>query len=201
MGHLRVFRSKAYVKIPIDKNGHQINGGSKLDDRTMVGKLVGYLPGHGGYRVLLDDGRVVRSKDVEFEEGKPHLTISNDSGDIDDDHPYKAPSATKPPATEPTATTSVTPSGTSTTEVVVEETVQLPPHVDRSIPAVSEYWKPEQDKRAPKPTEKARQNITAAYVSVSSPNAEDFAEVHRESDEVVLGMTAESTNLEVPGNQ
>ena len=84
--HLHVFGSTVYVKIPIDKNGgQQINGGSKLDDRTMVGKLIGYLPGHGGYQVLLGDGRVVRSKDVDFDEGNPHLTTSGDgNGDVND---------------------------------------------------------------------------------------------------------------------
>ena len=69
VSHLRVFGSTAWVKLPIDKNGRQVNGGSKLDDRTVKGCLVGYMPGHGGYRILLDDGRIVRSKDVVFEEG------------------------------------------------------------------------------------------------------------------------------------
>ena len=200
VGHLRVFGSKAYVKIPIDKNEQQINGGSKLDNRMMVGKLIGYLPGHGGYQVLLDDRRVVRSKDVEFEEGKPHLMIPNNSGDTDDNY-SKRTLATKPPATELTATTSVTLPGTDATEIVVEEMVPLPPPTDHSIPAVSEYWKPVNERQIPKPTEKARQNITVAYASVSLPNTADFADVHHKSNEAVLGMTAESTDLEVPANQ
>ena len=79
--------------------------------------------------------------------------------------------------------------------------VQLPPQTDCSIPTVSDYWKPEREKRVPKPTEKARQNVTTAYVSAPSPNAEDFIEVHQDDGEVKLGMTANSTNLEVPTNQ
>ena len=107
----------------------------------------------------------------------------------------------KPPATQPTATTSVTPPSTEATKTVVEEVVSLPPPTDCSIPAVSEYWRPENEKWVPKPTEKARQNITAAYASVSSPNAADFADVNHEANEAILGMTVESNNPKVPGNQ
>ncbi len=72
VSHLHTFGCKVFVKIPTDANGHQVNGGSKLDDRTLQGTFIRYLPGHRGYRILLDDGKVMKSKDVEFIEGPAH---------------------------------------------------------------------------------------------------------------------------------
>ena len=72
VSHLRTFGCKVYVKVPVDSNGRQVNGGSKLDERTLEGTFIGYLQGHRGYRVLMKDSRVIKSKDVEFLEGPAH---------------------------------------------------------------------------------------------------------------------------------
>ena len=87
------------MKIPIDANGRQVNGGSKLDDRTIPGKFVGYLPGHAGYRILLEDGRVMKSKDVEFIEDQPHHTLNV----IDDDDDIGGSTVKLPTVTQLTA--------------------------------------------------------------------------------------------------
>ncbi len=34
------------------------------------------MTGHSGYRILLDDRRIVHSKDVVFEEGRGHRTMN-----------------------------------------------------------------------------------------------------------------------------
>ena len=79
-----------HVRIPMDANGRQVNGGSKLDARTVKGIFIGYLPshgGHGGYRILLSDGQIMKSKDIEFIKGTAHRTIhTNEDESDDDDH-------------------------------------------------------------------------------------------------------------------
>ncbi len=78
VGHLRVWGSICYTKIPTAK-GH-----SKLSPRGQKGQFVG-LAGHGSYRVLLDEvpgNKVIISRDVIFEELAPTRTISPHEGEI-----------------------------------------------------------------------------------------------------------------------
>ena len=161
----------------------------------MVGKLIGYLPGHRGYRVLLGDGlgRVVRSKDVDFDEGNPHLTTGGDSdGDVNDVGDQQNANLPKPMATpmeklrEPT----VTPVETTTGNVDVEPQVEVPTPIDRSIPPVTDYWKPTDTKRVPKLTDKARANanVNAAHADIpfTSPNQQDFIELNKDLDAAIM---------------
>lgn len=50
IAHLRVFGAKCWAKIPT-VNGAQVNGGSKLDPRSVTCQLLGYASGSGNYRV------------------------------------------------------------------------------------------------------------------------------------------------------
>ena len=58
---LRSFGSTAYAHIPKEKR-------TKLDDVSERGVMVGYMPNGNGYRILMDDNSIVRSRDVVFDE-------------------------------------------------------------------------------------------------------------------------------------
>ena len=143
MSHLRTFGCRVFMKIPIDANGRQVNRGSKLDDRTIPGKFVGYLPGHAGYQILLEDGRVMKSKDVELIKDQPHRTLNV----IDDDDniggsTVKLLTVTQPMAKQPSVTTHrptpITPTGTvNAGEQNVDENLRI-----GELPPVGEYWRP-----------------------------------------------------------
>ncbi|KAL7278428.1 hypothetical protein ACG7TL_007425 [Trametes sanguinea] len=79
ISHLRVFGCLAWVKVPDDTR-------RKLDSKSVRGFLVGYTE-DASYRVWLPQeggphGKVVRSRDVVFEEGPPHRTLTAE-GELD----------------------------------------------------------------------------------------------------------------------
>src|ERR1700678_509434 len=77
VGHLRVFGSKCWAKIPT-MHGIQVTGGSKLDVRSVPCRFLRYALGHGNYKVQdIDTRRVYVSHDVVFEEGLPCRTLTN----------------------------------------------------------------------------------------------------------------------------
>ena len=74
VSHLRVFGAKCWAKIPT-VNGALVSGGSKLDDRGVECRFLGYATGRGNYKVQDSASRrVFVSRDVIFEEGLPHRT-------------------------------------------------------------------------------------------------------------------------------
>jgi hypothetical protein len=84
VGHIRVWGCIAYVYIPSEK------GGGKLADRGQKGRLMG-MEGRGLYRILIPEtGQIIRSRNVIFEEGLGHRTLTaegeyfaDDNGDMD----------------------------------------------------------------------------------------------------------------------
>ena len=77
IAHLRVFGAKCWAKIPT-VHGVQVTGGSKLDPRSAVCRLLGYGTGSGNYKVQdVETGRMYISRDVIFEEGQPKRTSAN----------------------------------------------------------------------------------------------------------------------------
>ena len=78
VAHTRVFGSKCWAKIPT-VNGAQVTGGSKLDPRSVECRLLGYYaPGAGNYKVQdIVTRRIYVSRDVVFEEGYPHRTLTS----------------------------------------------------------------------------------------------------------------------------
>ena len=77
VGHLRVFGSSVWAKIPTI-HGAQVTGGSKLDPRSVACRLLGYASGAGNYKVQdLSTRRVFVSRDVVFEEGQPRRTSAS----------------------------------------------------------------------------------------------------------------------------
>ncbi|GLB45342.1 hypothetical protein LshimejAT787_2200050 [Lyophyllum shimeji] len=86
VGHFRVWGCIAYVHIPSEK------GGGKLADRGQKGRLMG-VEGQGLYRILIPEtGQVIRPRNVRFEEGFGHRTLTaegeyfvDDDGDKDYD--------------------------------------------------------------------------------------------------------------------
>ncbi|KAL7283853.1 hypothetical protein ACG7TL_003293 [Trametes sanguinea] len=79
ISHLRAFGCLAWVKVPDYTR-------KKLDPKSVRGFLVGYTE-DASYRVWLPQeggprGKVVRSRDVVFEEGPPHRTLTAE-GELD----------------------------------------------------------------------------------------------------------------------
>jgi transposase InsO family protein len=72
VAHLRVFGAKCWAKVPT-VHGAQVTGGSKLNPRSVECRLLGYASGSGNYKVQdISTCRVFVSRDVVFEEGRPH---------------------------------------------------------------------------------------------------------------------------------
>ena len=84
VAHLRVFGARAYVLTP-----KQLR--TKLEPTSTLGRFIGYPPGTKGYKILLDSGRVVSSRDVTFVE----------AGRVAAPHP--GPLNTLMPGTQPTS--------------------------------------------------------------------------------------------------
>jgi hypothetical protein len=99
---LRTFGCRAYVHIPKEKR-------TKLDNISDPGIMIGYMPGGNGYRIMMDDGHIVTSRDVVFDErtgqasDTPHEAAEepekigdkseepSDAEDESDDPPYTPP--------------------------------------------------------------------------------------------------------------
>ena len=76
IAHLRVFGAKCWAKI-LTVHGIQVNGGSKLDDRSIECCLLGYASGSGNYKVQdVGTRHVFISCDVIFEEGHLRCTLA-----------------------------------------------------------------------------------------------------------------------------
>ena len=70
--HLRVFGARCWAKTPIAV------GASKLDPCSIECRFLGYATGGGNYKVQdVATRRVFVSRDVVFEEGRPHRTSSS----------------------------------------------------------------------------------------------------------------------------
>jgi hypothetical protein len=98
VGHIRVWGCIAFVYIPSEKDG------GKLGDRGQKGRLLG-MEGRGVYRVLIPEtGQVIRSRNVVFEEGFGHRTLTaegeyfadNEEGDMDYEFMVETPSIIAP---------------------------------------------------------------------------------------------------------
>ena len=84
VGHLRVWGCIAYVHIPKEK------GLGKLGNRGQKGRLIG-VESRGIFRILIPEtGEIIRSRNVRFEEGPGHRTLTqegeyfvNDNEDVD----------------------------------------------------------------------------------------------------------------------
>jgi len=77
ISHLRVFGSPVWAKIPT-VHGVQVDGGSKLDPRSLACRFLGYTTGTGNYKVQdIATFRVFVSRDVIFEEGHPRRTSAS----------------------------------------------------------------------------------------------------------------------------
>ena len=78
---MRVFGSRAYVHVP-----KQLR--YKLDPLSQAGTCLGYEPNSKAYRVLLEDGKMVVSRNVTFEETRlvteatESLEFSEDAGSV-----------------------------------------------------------------------------------------------------------------------
>ena len=69
---LRVFGSRCCIKIP------QANAQGKVGPRGRLGKMIGYSMQSKGYKILLDNGKIVESRDVQFYEADSAETTKDE---------------------------------------------------------------------------------------------------------------------------
>lgn len=74
LSHLRVFGCKCSAKVHI-VNGQRVDGGSKLESRTIPATFIGYGTGAGNYILIDEHGAQFESRNVEFDEGIPHRAV------------------------------------------------------------------------------------------------------------------------------
>ena len=126
VSNLRVFGCRAYVNIPKERRVQA----EKFVPRAQIGKLIGYKS-HSIYKIyLIDDGRVVETPHVTFNESLiDDLTVEEEDGDnrievtVDPDHsldnlvpdedspPPPPPESPRVPKLEPTAVPELNPQG------------------------------------------------------------------------------------------
>ena len=159
----------------------------------MEGRFIGYLQGHAGYRILLKDGWILKSKDVEFLEDPPHRTnmIAKDNDDAAI-NPMVPLVATTDPAVETETKAKIT-EPMATQEDAKEGEESLNDGAIKGGKPVGEYWIPCHEKRVPKLTEKVR-----AAMAKSSPTTEDIVKLNRELDTIIEGMTSGFQDLHAP---
>jgi hypothetical protein len=104
LSHLRIFGARAYAHIPTALR-------SKLDAVSEPGRFIGYPTNTKGYKILLDNGSIVISRDVTFNEASSNLpkpilpeTISLiDNDDTGDTESVGAPAEPEDPPSPPIA--------------------------------------------------------------------------------------------------
>ncbi|GAB4814243.1 hypothetical protein N2152v2_001289 [Parachlorella kessleri] len=78
VSHLRTFGARVYALTPKELRG-------KLDPTSEAGRFIGYPANTKGYKVLLDNGRIVISRDVKFLEVSGKATASKPKEHSPDD--------------------------------------------------------------------------------------------------------------------
>ena len=145
VGHIRVWGCVVYVYIPKEK------GGGKLSDRAQKGRLIG-IEGRGLYRVLIPEtGVVIRSRNVSFEEGVGHRTLTPEGEYFLDNTDMLNDDGRLDFLNDGTSTPSVDPS------IPHVEPNQHSPAVESALPSPRPTTNPEPRKssRTPKPSKAA----------------------------------------------
>lgn len=88
VAHLRTFGARCYAVTP-----KQLR--TKLDDTSEPGRFIGYPAGTKGYKILLDNGKVITSRDVTF------MEIGTTSASLEDESQPADMSETEEDDTEP----------------------------------------------------------------------------------------------------
>jgi hypothetical protein len=110
VSNLRTFGARAYALTPKPLR-------NKLEDTSELGRFLGYPAGTKGYKILLDNGRIIISRDVTFvEDGNTNgrqapeheIDVSDDSASE-----YEEPVGAKEPAREEQPGHATTPAGGS----------------------------------------------------------------------------------------
>lgn len=98
VSHLRTFGARVYVVTPKELR-------NKLDSTSEAGRFIGYPSGTKGYKILLDSGRVIVSRDLTFVEMpsiKPTPTTKHEdvetSDEEEDNEPEDMDADDAPPA-------------------------------------------------------------------------------------------------------
>lgn len=221
VGHLRVWGCIAYAHIPKEK------GGSKLDNRGIKGRLIGFV-GRGVYRVLIEETEeVVKSRDVIFEEGLGHRTLSTEgeyiqnsnNGDFNydfliDNNDIPTPVSTNiqnltdksadPPSTPPTDSPSIPPTSS----------IRLPPRANppntrATLPRDIQAPVFRRSSRQVKPSrhliqsqeylqrENVANELTEAWASDSNVPAIE----DEDEDETTIALSASSPSVPEPQNR
>ena len=78
VSHLRTFGARCYAVIPKPLR-------TKLDDTSEPGRFIGYPAGTKGYKILLDTGKVIISRDVTFKETGGTSINPEEAGDTSEE--------------------------------------------------------------------------------------------------------------------
>lgn len=198
VGHIRVWGCIAYVHITPEK------GGGKLGNRGQRGRLIG-MEGRGIYRILIPEtGQIVRSCNVQFEEGTGHRTLTpegeytpeyfaDDDGDTNYDFLLETPPI-EHVSSSPTASTSK----------------EAPAHERQDAQQKSrprKIW-PEASQRSARlagvaPDTEAKQKGTESTITTESgetANDDEMPFLHEEEEDETTALTADVTAIPEPKN-
>lgn len=89
VSHLRTFGARVYALTP-----KQLR--NKLQPTSEPGRFIGYPAGTKGYKVLLDDGRIILSRDVKFVEQSAPSRTQDDAPDLSDNEETSEPVGAPP---------------------------------------------------------------------------------------------------------
>ena len=185
---MKVFGARAYVHVP--KQGR-----NKLDSRTRAGTFLGYQPNSKAYRVLLDDDKMVISRDVTFDEspaqtkeGTEILDLSNIFEELTITPEEAFEEDTEPEAETGRATTQEASTQEGTTQEATTDSSNVPHGTQQS--AESRY--PARQRRQPQEWFKANAASTSDHVE---PQTYEEALASPQAAEWKLAMNEELASL------
>ena len=176
VSHMRTFGCTAYARIPDEYR-------KKLDSRSAKGIFLGYEPASKAYRILLDTGKMVISRDVIFDESTSTLEWNTEP-----EEPSATPTPSVPPPEEPPRV-----------EPPVQSTENIPPRYVATEPREH----PEEANRFPKRSREApsewwkvkRQAVTYALTANTDPVTLEDALSRPDADMWRQAMDEELTSL------
>ena len=171
VSHLRVFGERVYAHVPKELR-------NKLADTSQPGKFIGYPPGTKGYKILLDTGQIIISRDVTVKGG----TSDDDMAEIDDSPMEETPP--EPMATEPGSSTA----GQAAQEPAAASS-QRPKRSAAQVPAT--IWQEE----GYKITGKRHRASVAFSASIAEPTTMEEALASEQAEEWKHAMDEEMASL------
>ncbi|KAF5391957.1 hypothetical protein D9757_003238 [Collybiopsis confluens] len=185
ISHLRVFGSRCWCKVPVI-NGHQVDGGDKIDNRGEECIFLGYAPGSGNYICQDKQGRIIDSRTVTFEEGVPHRTRDSDEIEFTNISP-------SPPSPAPDSPPPHTP---ETSEQLPKPDI-IPPTSDnapRNRRSRAEIWGTIPTRSSPRLNPVVEETNAAANTAMTDP----ISQLSGELDDCIVLLSSDPMTISVP---